>query len=66
VFTSVMKEGVADGSLRSDLDPKTATIFTLSILNAIDRWYSESGRMSREKLVDEIWTFILKGLCPTS
>ena len=65
VFTSVMKEGAADGSLRSDLDPKTATIFTLSILNAIDRWYSENGRMSRKKLVDEIWTFILKGLCPT-
>ncbi len=66
VFTSVMKQGAADGSLRMDLDPKTATIFTLSILNAIDRWYSESGRMSRKKLVDEIWTFILKGLSPTS
>ncbi|MCH7668992.1 MAG: TetR family transcriptional regulator [Acidobacteria bacterium] len=66
VFTSVIKAGVADGSLRPDLDVRVATIFTLSILNAIDRWYSESGRMSRKKLVDEIWTFILKGLYPIS
>ena len=66
VFTSVIKAGVADGSLRPDLDVRVATIFILSILNAIDRWYSESGRMSRKQLVDEIWTFILKGLYPAN
>jgi AcrR family transcriptional regulator len=38
-FRRVIAEGVAEGSFRADLDPKIASIFVLSVLNAIERWY---------------------------
>lgn len=56
-FRTVLKEGIADGSFRSDLDPVLASIFLLSILNAVERWYDESGRVSRAELVDRILDF---------
>lgn len=56
-FRSVLKDGIADGSFRADLDPALVAIFLLSILNAVDRWFSEAGRISRAQLVDEILGF---------
>lgn len=35
-------------------DPKLAAIFTLSILNAIPRWYDPTRSLSRDDLVDAI------------
>jgi len=60
-FRSVLKEGVADGSFRDDLDPALGAIFLLSILNAVDRWFSDAGRISRAQLVDEILGFAMLG-----
>lgn len=61
-FRRVISDGVADGTFRSDVDPKTAAIFTLSILNAIERWYKPEGPLGREALVDQLNNFVTASL----
>jgi AcrR family transcriptional regulator len=56
-FRAVISEGKADGSLSVDADPKIASIFLLSILNAIERWYDPSGELDRSALVAEVTRF---------
>ena len=59
---SLLAAGVGDGSFRPDLDPKLGGIFVLSILNALDRWYDESGEVGRSQLGEEIFGFVMQGL----
>lgn len=62
IFRSVVKAGVADGTFRADLDIDLATIFVLSILNAIERWYRPDGRVDQAALVSEIYWFATVGI----
>lgn len=61
-FRSVLREGTDDGSFSADVDPKTASIFILSILNAIERWYRPGGELDRDALVAELSRFVRAGL----
>ena len=61
-YRDVLRSGAGTGAFRRNLDPKVSAIFVLSILNAIDRWYSDSGRLDRNDLVDELYEFVLVGL----
>ena len=61
-FREVLKAGAADGSFRDDLDPVTGSIFILSVLNALERWYRPEGLVTREQLVDQIYRFSLHGI----
>ena len=61
-FRSVLKEGTADGSFRSDLDVPLSTIFILSILNALDPWYREDGRIDRTAIIDRVFEFAIDGV----
>jgi AcrR family transcriptional regulator len=61
-FRSVIREGVEDGSFRSDIDPKTAAILILSMLNAIERWYYPEGSLGRDDLVERILSMTLEGI----
>ncbi len=64
-FRSVIMEGMADGSFGAGTDPKTASIFILSILNAIERWYRPDGELDRDALVVELSRFARSALgCP--
>ena len=56
-FRSVIRQGMGDGSFGPDIDPKTASIFILSILNAIERWYRTDGELDRDALVGELSRF---------
>lgn len=58
-FRAVLKDGEADGSIRVETDPTLSAIFILSILNAVERWFSLSGTLSRAELVDEVCRFAL-------
>jgi len=62
VFRSVIREGVADGSFAGDSDPKTSSIFILSILNALERWYRPDGALDRDALVAELSDFTRSAL----
>ncbi|HEU4917018.1 MAG TPA: TetR/AcrR family transcriptional regulator [Acidimicrobiia bacterium] len=61
-FRSVLQEGIEAGLFRTDLDPKTCSIFVLSILNAIERWYHPTGEMGRDDLVERVTGFVLFGV----
>lgn len=61
-FRTVINAGVSEGVFRRDVDPKTASIFVLSVLNAIDRWYDPTGPLDREALGDSIKAFAMTGL----
>jgi AcrR family transcriptional regulator len=61
-FRSVIREGKADGTFDTAVDPKTASIFLLSILNAIERWYHPDGELNRDALVTELTTFARSAL----
>lgn len=62
VFRSVVRDGVDSGAFNRDVDPKTASIFILSVLNAIERWYHPDGALGREALVAELSRFVLASL----
>jgi TetR/AcrR family transcriptional regulator, cholesterol catabolism regulator len=61
-FRSVIREGKDDGSFSPETDPKTASIFILSVLNAIERWYRPDGELDRNALVSELSRFVLGAL----
>ena len=61
-FRSVIREGIEDGSFGSDVYPKTASIFILSILNAIERWYRPDGELDRAALVADLSRFARSAL----
>lgn len=61
-FRQALEVGAADGSLSSSLDPRLGSIFVLSVLNALERWYRPGGSIGREELVEEILSFVLFGL----
>jgi AcrR family transcriptional regulator len=61
-FRAVLEEGIVAGEFRADVEPKTASIFILSVLNAIERWYHPSGEIGREELVDRLTDFVLSGV----
>lgn len=61
-FRQVISDGKEDGSFRADVDPKTSSIFVLSILNAIERWYHPGGDLDQDGLVEVLTRFVLDGL----
>ena len=62
LFRAVLAEGCADWSFRSDVDVVISSIFILSILNALERWYRLSGRIDRDDLVVATFGFVLDGI----
>ncbi len=62
VFTSTIRDAQRDGLVRRDLDPRLAAIYVLSILNSIDRWFDQSGRLSRDEIASDIFGFACGGM----
>lgn len=63
-FRKTLASAKAEASVASWVDPKLATIFILSIVNSLDRWYREDGPLDRSALNAEIMTFVHSGLAP--
>jgi AcrR family transcriptional regulator len=61
-FRQALEQGANDGSLRATVDPRLGSIFVLSVLNAVERWYRPTGMLSRADLVREILSFVLSGI----
>lgn len=64
VFRDVLRRGVEDGTFSPDLDIPMATIYVLSILNSIDRWYRPEGRLDRRGLKESIIEFVGRAVDP--
>jgi len=61
-FRRVLRAGVSDGSFREDIDSKTDSIFILSVLNALERWYHPIGELSRTNLKAAVNRFVRSAL----
>ncbi|GMQ92813.1 MAG: hypothetical protein BMS9Abin12_0290 [Acidimicrobiia bacterium] len=61
-FRSTISEGIDQGVFRKDCDSRLAAIYILSILNALDRWYDEKGRLTRAKVIEDIYRFVIAAL----
>lgn len=61
-FREVFNQGIEEGVFRPDLDPKIASIFILSVLNAIERWYRPSGSLDRRQLVEKLSQLATSGI----
>lgn len=62
VFRRTLEDGVRQGEFAEDLDVRMATIYILSTLNAIDRWYRPEGALTRDQLVESVMEFTLGGI----
>ncbi len=62
VFRSVLAEGARDGSFRPGIDPKTTSIYILSVLNALERWYDPAGALARDELTADLTAFLVAGV----
>ncbi len=61
-FRTVIASGMAEGIFRTDLDPKIAAIFILSVLNAIERWYRPEGTLDRAQLIEQMTGLAIQAL----
>ncbi|MCC3281342.1 TetR/AcrR family transcriptional regulator [Arthrobacter caoxuetaonis] len=52
----------AEGSLRSDIDPRTTTRLLFGTINSIVEWYKPGGSLSGQKLADDIISMVFEGL----
>ncbi|HSV78474.1 MAG TPA: TetR/AcrR family transcriptional regulator [Ramlibacter sp.] len=59
---TIIARGIEDGSFRR-VDAGVATQLVLDTINGLLRWYRPGGRLSAQRAVDEIWTYIHGGLC---
>jgi AcrR family transcriptional regulator len=62
VFRRVLEEGAATGEFSGVADPALASIFVLSILNALGRWYRPGGRLEADEIAAAIGDFVLGGI----
>jgi|GEM_PF-2235480 len=62
VFVECIAAGQRDRIFDAHSDARLVAIYTLSILNAIDRWFSEEGRLDRNELAIDIASFVVSGL----
>lgn len=57
----VIQRGMRDGSLRR-MDATVATQLTLDSANSLLRWYKPDGRLSRDRVADEVWAYVSAAL----
>lgn len=52
----------AEGSLRSDIDPRTTTRLLFGTINSLVEWYKPGGTLTADKLADDVITMVFNGL----
>ncbi len=62
LWTKVIREGIAGGELRSDLDPKLAHRYIRDAIWVAVRWYRPGGRFTSSQLADQYLALMLDGM----
>ena len=62
LWMKVIREGIASGELRSDVDPKLAHRFIRDAIWVSVRWYRPGGRLTSDQLADQYLSFMLDGM----
>ena len=61
-WQQILREGVASGEFRSDLDIQVASYGLLGMLNWLYKWYDPQGRLSVQEVAEQFTTLALAGL----
>ena len=61
-FIDVVEQGIADGSLKSDINPRIAVLTILGALNWTPEWLSPDGRLSPSEIGDLMAGTLLGGI----
>lgn len=59
---SLLEEGRADGTFRSDLDPSLASLAILGMVNWASHWYRPDKKRTPEDIADEFVALVFNGL----
>ncbi|MTD53898.1 TetR/AcrR family transcriptional regulator [Amycolatopsis pithecellobii] len=62
IVTSLVSEAIADGDLRSDIDPATAARLLFGMVNSLIEWYRPRGGIGAEVLADSVAAMAFDGL----
>ncbi len=57
-------EGQKDGSISKEIDSKWSDFIMFGALHWIPMWYSSKAELNAEKIADELFNILLKGLGP--
>jgi hypothetical protein len=60
-FQSLIKRGIEEDIFR-DIDIKVASYGIITMCTAVSTWFNQSGRLSKEEVVEIYTDFILNGL----
>jgi AcrR family transcriptional regulator len=60
--SELVRTASIEGSLRSDIDPRTTARLLFGTINSIVEWYKPGGPLSKEKLADDVITMVFNGL----
>jgi AcrR family transcriptional regulator len=63
-WRALVREGVAAGALRADLDPDVTVYAILGLVNSVHRWYRPDGRLSMKRIAEQCADLVLDGLRP--
>lgn len=58
----LIDEARAEGTLRSDIDPRTVSRLLFGTINSIVEWYRPGGSLTAEKLADDVVAVLFDGL----
>lgn len=66
IWVGVLKEGVKEGSIRSDIDPDLFYRATRDVIAGAVHWYRPSRGKSIEEISDEVTEVLLSGILSSS
>lgn len=61
-YRTVLKEGMADGSIREGIDEHLVATYVLSLLNSVCDWYRPDGGRGATEIGDGIAELVLAGI----
>jgi len=64
LWEDILRQGVAAGELREDLDVESTTLMILGMCNWMFRWYRKGGRLDTATLARQYASAILDGIVP--
>jgi AcrR family transcriptional regulator len=62
---ALVAEARAEGSVRTDIDPRVVTRLIFGMINSIVEWYRPEGPESADQLADDVLAMALEGLSAT-
>src|SRR5690606_10923540 len=62
VVTDLVKQAVAEGDLRDDIDPAVTARLVFGTVNSLVEWYRPGGGLSAEELADAVCALLFDGL----